>query len=112
MEDDTGHVRVDLCTEATFLKTDCPYAGEAPAKKGITDVRIPDVPPGEYAAQVYHDRNDNHTVDRAKVLGVPLERVGFSNDAPVGLRGPRWSKAHFTHDTGEQELSVTLRHYP
>ena len=112
VRDDAGHVRVDLCTEDTFLKDGCPYAGEAPAVKGVTTVRVENVPPGVYAAQVYHDRNDNHRVDRAKIIGLPLEEVGFTNDAPVGLRGPKWSKAKVIHDSAEQELSVTLRKYP
>jgi uncharacterized protein (DUF2141 family) len=43
---------------------------------------------------------------------LPLEEVGFTNDAPVGLHGPRWSKAKVMHDSAEQTLSVTLRKYP
>ena len=111
VRDDSGHVRVDVCTEDTFLKKDCPYSGAAPAVKGITTVRVEHVPPGEYAAQVYHDRNDDHRVNRSRPLGIPLEEIGFTNDAPVGLRGPKWSKAKVVHDSAEQELSVTLRKY-
>jgi uncharacterized protein (DUF2141 family) len=111
VRDDSGHVRVDVCTEDTFLRKNCPYSGAAPAVKGITTVRVENVPPGVYAAQVFHDHNDNGKVDRAKILGVPLEEVGFTNDAPVGLHGPRWSKAKVIHDSPEQTLSVTLRKY-
>ena len=111
VRDDTGHVRVDVCTEDTFLKKDCPYSGAAVAVKGITTVRVEGVPPGKYAAQIYHDRNDDHRVNRSRPLGIPLEEVGFTNDAPVGLRGPKWSKAKIVHDTTEQTLSVTLRKY-
>ena len=106
-----GHVRVDLCTEATFLKGDCPYSGAASAVKGVTTVRIEAVPPGLYAAQVYHDRNDNHTVDRSRTLGIPVEGIGFSNNAPIGLHGPKWAKAAFTHEAADQELAVRLHRY-
>ena len=111
VRDDAGHVRVDVCTQESFLKKGCPYFGSAPAVKGITTVRVEGVPPGEYAAQVYHDRNDDHRVDRSRPLGIPLEEVGFTNDAAVGLRGPKWAKAKVMHDSAEQELSVTLRKY-
>ena len=111
VRDVAGHVRVDLCTEDTFLKRGCPYTGEAQAVKGVTTVRVENVPPGAYAAQIYHDRNDDHRVDRSRPLGIPLEEVGFSNDAPVGLRGPKWDRAKIVHDAAEQTLSVTLKKY-
>ena len=110
VRDDAGHVRVDICTEATFLKGGCPYSGEAPAVQGVTTVTVTGVPPGAYAAQVYHDRNDDHTVNRGR-FGIPLEEVGFSNNAPIGLRGPKWAKAAFSHDTTDQELAVKLHRY-
>jgi uncharacterized protein (DUF2141 family) len=110
VRDDTGHVRVDICTEATFLKEACPYSGAAPAVKGVTTVTVTGVPPGVYAAQVYHDRNDDHTVNRGR-FGIPLEEVGFSNNAFIGLRGPKWAKAAFSHDSTDQQLAVKLHRY-
>ena len=110
VRDDAGHVRVDICTEATFLKEACLYSGAAAAVKGVTTVTVTGVPPGVYAAQVYHDRNDDHTVNRGR-FGIPLEEVGFSNNAPIGLRGPKWAKAAFSHDTTDQQLAVKLHRY-
>jgi uncharacterized protein (DUF2141 family) len=110
VRDDAGHVRVDICTEATFLKEACPYSGAAPAVKGVTTVTVTGVPPGVYAAQVYHDRNDDHMVNRGR-FGIPLEEVGFSNNAPIGLRGPKWAKAAFSHESVEQQLAVKLHRY-
>ncbi len=110
VRDDAGHVRVDVCTEATFLKEACPYSGAASAVKGMTTVTVTGVPPGTYAAQVYHDRNDDHTVNRGR-FGIPLEEVGFSNNAPIGLRGPKWVKAAFSHDTADQQLAVKLHRF-
>ena len=110
VRDATGHVRVDLCTADTFLKAHCPYSGAAVAVQGVTTVIVANVPPGSYAAQVYHDRNDNHTVDRG-ALGIPLEEIGFSQDAPVGLHGPRFAKAAFVHGDDDQTLSVKLRRF-
>jgi uncharacterized protein (DUF2141 family) len=112
VRDDTGHVRIDVCTQETFLREECPYFGSAPAVKGVTTVTVPNVPAGTYAAQVYHDRNDDHKVNRSRPLGIPLEEIGFSNNAPVGVTGPKWAKAAFVHDSGDQQLAVRLKHYP
>ena len=110
--DDAGHVRVDVCTEATFLKgPGCPFHGDAAAVKGSTTVRVEGVPPGVYAAQAYDDRNDNEKVDRRPPFGLPVEGVGFSNNASIGLRGPRWAGAAFTHDVADQTLAIRLHHY-
>ncbi len=105
-----GSVRVDICTEGTFLKTECPYSGFAPAMKGSTSVTVEAVPPGVYAAQIYHDWNDNHKVDR-QALGIPKEGIAFSNDAPLGLKGPSFKKASFTHTEDPQTLTVKLHHF-
>ena len=109
VRDDAGHVRVDLCTQDTFLKGECPYSGAAAAVKGVTTVVIEGVPPGVYAAQIYHDRNDNHKVDMR--LHIPIEEVGFSNNASVGLRGPSFDRAAFTHDTTDQTIAVRLHRF-
>ena len=110
VRDSVGHVRVDICTLTTFLKAECPFSGAAIAVQGTTTVTIANLPQGTYAAQLYHDRNDNHTVDRG-AFGIPLEEIGFSQDAPVGLRGPRFAKAAFIHGSGDQTLTVRLRRF-
>jgi uncharacterized protein (DUF2141 family) len=105
-----GSIRVDVCTRDAFLKSACEFSSSAPAVEGTTTVEVENVPPGVYAAQVYHDWNDNHRVDR-DVLGIPREGLGFSNDAPLGLHGPSFARAAFTHDAAPQTLSVKLHHF-
>jgi uncharacterized protein (DUF2141 family) len=104
-----GHVRVDVCTRSEFLH-ECRFSGAAPATPGVTAVEVRDLPPGIYAVQAYHDRNDNHQVDRNR-LGLPTEAVGFSNDAPVSFRGPSFGAAAFTFAGGEQTISLRLRRF-
>jgi uncharacterized protein (DUF2141 family) len=103
-----GHIHVDLCTRDTFLKQNCPYKGSAPATLGATVVTITDVPPGQYAAQVFHDENDSGRIKR-NLLGVPTERVGFSNDAPIHLHGPRFTDAAFAVEQGVEHVTLKLR---
>lgn len=104
-----GHVRVDVCTRAEFL-SECRYSGAAPATRGVTMVEVRDLPAGVYAVQAYRDENDDHKVDR-NFLGLPVEAVGFSNDAPVGLSGPSFKAAAFNFPGGEQTISLRLRRF-
>ena len=48
---------------------------------------------GTYAVAVYHDENSNGRFDR--LLGIPIEKYGFSNDAPVFFGPPKFSDASF-----------------
>jgi uncharacterized protein (DUF2141 family) len=103
-----GHVRVELCTRDTFLTQDCVYQGAAPAEVGATVVRIAEVPPGVYAAQAFQDVTDQKVVHQG-LFGIPRERVGFSNDAPIRLRGPRFKDAAFVVGDDVQRITLRLR---
>ncbi len=105
-----GRVHVDICPKANFLKDSCPWSGEAPATIGTTFVTIPNVPPGVYAAQAFHDRNGNHKVDRA-LFGIPTEPIGFSNDAPVHMSPPKWAAAAIQHGETPQTITLKLRSF-
>jgi uncharacterized protein (DUF2141 family) len=104
-----GHVRVDVCAPNEFLK-DCHFGAAAPAAAGVTTVLVRDLPPGVYAVQAYHDRNDNHAVDR-NVFGLPTEAVGFSNNAPIRLHPPSFKSAAFDYTGGEKTIAFKLRHF-
>ena len=103
-----GTIRVAVCTKQTFLKDCAPYEANAPASVPTTTVVVRGLPAGEYAAQVFHDENDNHEVDRS-VLGIPREGIGFSNDAPIKLSAPKFRDAAFLVE-GPKTIDITLRH--
>ena len=105
-----GHVRATLCTEAQFLKSDCAYEASAPAQTPQTTVTFANVAPGRYAAQVFDDDTDAGKVHQDK-LGVPREGVGFSNDAPIHLKGPHFRDAAFDVGQDPVRVHVTLRYY-
>lgn len=109
VRDHTGHVHVDLCTQAQFLK-DCPMSGDATARVGLTTVTLTGLKPGRYAAQVFYDQNGNGKLDRA-VFGVPKEGVGFSNDAKIKLAPPKWEEAMFDYDGQEKTIRLRLRYF-
>lgn len=104
-----GHVHVDLCPADRFLKDDCQWAGDAPARPGRVTVAVTGVPAGRYAAQVFHDENDNHKVDR-NLLGIPREGIGFSNDAPIRLGPPKFADAAFDTDGGDRSIRLNMRY--
>ncbi len=108
VSDPRGHVRVQLCTKATFLTSACPYRGAAPAIVGATLVTIDQVPPGRYAVQAFDDPTDEGEVHQ-NLLGIPRERIGFSNDAPVGFNGPRFRDAAFSVDSQAKRITLKLR---
>ena len=65
--------------------------------------------PGIYAVAVYHDKNNNHHFDKT-LLGLPAEAYGFSNDAPVYLAPPSFKAARFRVHSGENRITIKLRH--
>lgn len=101
-----GHVRVAICPKETFLHDSCPYEALAPSRIGVTTIVFADIPPGTYAAQVFQDEHDDGVVHR-DFLGVPTEGIGFSNDAPLHLRGPKFKEAAFV--VGDHPVTVRLR---
>jgi uncharacterized protein (DUF2141 family) len=104
----SGHVKVDVCTRATFLK-DCEWSGTARAHAGTVVVEVHGIPPGRYAIQAFHDANDNGECDQG-LFGIPREGVGFSNDAFTGLSRPKFDKAAFDFAGGRLRLGLKLRH--
>ena len=66
-----------------------------------------DIPPGTYALAVVHDENMNGKLD-TKLLGIPTEGYGFSNDAKALLGAPSFSAAHFSYDGQNLELTIGL----
>jgi uncharacterized protein (DUF2141 family) len=102
----TGSVLVAICPKADFLRATCPWRGRAAARPGRVRINIADVPPGIYAAQAFHDENDNGLLDR-NFIGMPREAMGFSNDAPMHMGPPEFDAAAFS--VGAVPVSIVLR---
>ena len=52
------------------------------------------LPSGWYAIKVYHDVNDNKTLDK-NFMGFPKEQYGFSNNAMGTLGPPSFEESQF-----------------
>jgi uncharacterized protein (DUF2141 family) len=104
-----GAVLVAVCPREKFLKEDCLYHGETPARAGRVSVTVRGVPAGEWAAQAFHDENGNEKVDQG-FLGIPKEGIAFSNDARATLGPPKWSSARFATNGGTTEQRIKMRY--
>ena len=105
-----GRVLAEACPKEQFLDTRCPWRASAPAAPGQVTVRIPGVPPGVYAAQAFHDENNNKQIDR-NWLGIPTEGLGFSNDARFRFGPPRFEDAAFRLGPEGGRIALTLRYF-
>lgn len=84
-----GEIQVSVFnSNATFLKEHKEYKiYRFKADKTIGKFVINDLPKGEYAMIVYHDKNNNKEMDRS-MLGIPKEGFGFSKNFKPKLSGP------------------------
>lgn len=58
----------------------------------IAKVSFDDLPKGDYAVAVYHDKNKNGIMDK-NMLGMPTEKYGFSNNARETFSAPSFQSA-------------------
>lgn len=79
------------------------FSEAQPINAGIARWEVPNLPTGDYAVLVWHDRNGNGELDRS--WGGPDEPYGYSN----GVRGkrPDWDQARVT--LGPDPLVVPIR---
>lgn len=75
-----GFICVALYTEESgFLKFGHVYRDQAaPAIAGTTAILMEDLPAGQYAIAIFHDKNGDEQLD-TNWLGIPKEPLGFSN---------------------------------
>lgn len=69
-----------------------------------------DLPYGNYAVAIYHDRNSNQRLNRG-LFGMPEEGYGFSNDAPANLGPAKFDDAVFPLENTDTIIQIRMR-YP
>lgn len=82
----------------------------AAIQDGQADFRFAGLAPGAYALVVFHDENDNGEIDH-KLLRLPSEALGFSNDFSPGLLTglPSFDKLRFMHAADTEHLEIKLK---
>lgn len=76
-------------------------------KSEIVEVVFENIPFGEYAVAVYHDKNENNELD-TNFVGIPKEPYGFSNDHNPKLSAPDYASAKVEINQAEQVLNVRI----
>lgn len=88
--------------EGDFMKV--PFSKiKVPASRVKNGVLFTKLPAGEYAVTIFQDLNSNKTLD--KVMSVPVEPYGLSNNVPAY---PTYASTKFTV-TDQSSITVSLR---
>lgn len=106
MESDDGNLVYAMWSDPeNWLADDPVRAGSVPIRNGAGIIVLRDLPFGEYAISVYHDRNANQKLDTG-LFRIPKEPIGTSNDAKARFGPPRYEDARFNLD--QPELTITI----
>jgi uncharacterized protein (DUF2141 family) len=65
------------------------------------------LPKGRYAISAFHDANGNKKLDK-NMVGMPVEKYGFSNDAR-GTFGPPSLESQLFELNSDKNISITLK---
>ena len=96
MKNTNGKINVALYnSEAAFNDTNQAFKSLLiQATAGNIIILLDSLPAGQYAVAVFHDENDNATID-TNFLGIPQEGFAFSNNALGSFGPPTWAQAQF-----------------
>lgn len=91
-----GKVSVAIYDSASsFLKfEEVLKSGSTSAQEGMTTLTIEDLPEGEYAIALFHDKNGNNALD-TNWLGIPKEKVAFSKAKMRTFGPPKYEDCTF-----------------
>ena len=92
-----GDIRIGVFNaNEKFLKENYIFRNYKIAVKNNTEaIVIDDLPKGDYAFILYHDRNADGKLNRS-ILGVPKEAFGFSNNVRPKLSKPTFEECKFS----------------
>jgi uncharacterized protein (DUF2141 family) len=82
--------------------------GSTPIENGRSRLELTDLPYGQYAISVFHDRNSNQKLDTG-LFRMPKEPIGTSNDAKVRFGPPKYDDAVFVMDQPEMTITIPIR---
>jgi uncharacterized protein (DUF2141 family) len=109
-ESEEGRLAIALFAreEDYATQTNAVHKAYLEIRDGESRWTIADLPAGNYALIAYHDENGNREIDM-RVLGMPKEPIGVSNDARGVFGPPRFDAARFTVAGPLTQHAITLR---
>ena len=75
--------------------------------KGTALINFGSHRPGQYAIAVIYDQNENGKLDTG-FLGIPKEKIGFSNDAKGKFGPAKWADTHFSLENSDLQVAIHL----
>lgn len=95
-----GNICIAIYDESDgFLEFEKVYkSSSVKAHKGTTEITVDDLPNGIYAVAVFHDKNGNDELD-TNWLGIPREKMGFSNAKMKTFGPPSFKDCAFQIDS-------------
>jgi uncharacterized protein (DUF2141 family) len=74
-----------------------------------TEYTFLNVPMGTYAVCVFHDENNDKTIN-SNFIGMPKEGIGVSNNAKGHFGPPKYDDAKFILDKQDQTITISLKY--
>jgi uncharacterized protein (DUF2141 family) len=79
-------------------------------KTGAIPCTFPKVPYGKWVVAVYHDLNNNGSLDK-NLAGVPKEPYGFSNGIKSKWRKPKFDENAFKIDAPNKKMDIKINYW-
>jgi len=109
----SGKIRMGIYTSKNkFTDEDDTYQNRIfnVPKTGSILIKIKDLPYGEYSIALAHDVNGNKKMDY-KLLGMPKEPFGFSNNFRPILTAPDFEDCVFEYSEKKNQIEIKLLNY-
>jgi uncharacterized protein (DUF2141 family) len=103
-----GELRIAVFNSQDTYTVDPLYAVVLSVDSTVVDWQVDELPFGEYAIAVYHDKNANGKLD-TNLLGIPKERYGFSNNARGRFGPASWSDSHFSFNAELHSHTIQVK---
>lgn len=110
IDEEVGEVRIAIFdSESAYNEKEDPiHAVVLDVNNTTLEWNDDDLPYGNYAIAVYHDKNTNGELD-TNLLGIPKEAYGFSNNARGRFGPASWGDAHFTIDSEKSKMVIEVK---
>ena len=113
----TRNAKGNICLSVFNKAEGFPTSSEAAIIKrflpAVTDGQVVELglePNARYAIAVFHDENENGTLDTTGGLGIPKEGFGFSSNPPLKIGAPSFDEVAISVGTQEITSDINLKY--
>lgn len=103
-----GEIRIAMFNSEDSYTKEPIHAVVLPVDSSTVIWNVDELPFGEYAIAVFHDKNTNGKLD-TNILGIPKERYGFSNNARGRFGPASWTDSMFIFDSNVNEHKISIK---